>query len=261
MIDQTYCAVTVAMLFGAVIGSFLNVIIYRLPRNISFARGRSKCPSCASVIRWWQNIPLFSFIFLRGRCASCKSRISLRYPAVELLTALAFGGWVYRMGITVEALGYIYLTAVLICVLFIDWEFKIIPDRLTYPSLALGLIWAYFTPLGLVNALIGAAAGGGGLLIVALLGDWLFKKESMGGGDIKLAAVLGAFLGWQMVVLIFFLSALIGAVVSLAWMVISAQMRKQRLIPFGPFLAVAAVVAALWGHDLIRWYVNTFWVV
>jgi leader peptidase (prepilin peptidase)/N-methyltransferase len=180
---------------------------------------------------------------------------------VELLTAAAFAGWVYRLGPTLEAAGFIYLTCVLICVLFIDWEFKIIPDKLTLPSLAVGLLWAAFTPLGWAQSLIGAVVGGGGLLLVALLGDWIFRKESMGGGDIKLAAVLGAFLGWRLVVVVFFLSALIGAVVSIVWLLVSREMREKRLIPFGPFLAIAAVVAAVWGADLVRWYLQTFWVI
>jgi leader peptidase (prepilin peptidase)/N-methyltransferase len=261
MIDARLFTTLVAALFGAVIGSFLNVVIFRLPRRIPFVRGRSCCPHCGGLIRWWQNIPILSFLLLRGKCSHCGDPISPRYPLVELLTAAAFAGWVYRSGPTLEAAGYVYLTSVLICVLFIDWEFKIIPDRLTLPSLAIGLLWAAFTPLGLLPSLLGAAVGGGGLLLVALLGDWIFRKESMGGGDIKLAAVLGAFLGWRLVVLVFFLSALIGAVVSIIWLLVSREMREKRLIPFGPFLALAAVVAAVWGADLVRWYVQTFWAV
>lgn len=261
MIEPRMFWVIAAFAFGAVIGSFLNVVIYRLPRKQSFVHGRSHCPRCNAPIRWWQNIPVLSFIFLRGRCYDCRDRISIRYPVVELLTAVMFAGWIYRLGPTVMAAGYIYLSAILICVLFIDWDFQIIPDVLTYPSLAIGLVWAFFAPIGIVQSLLGAVIGGGGLLLIALVGDWVFKKESMGGGDIKLAAVLGAFLGWKLVVLVFFLSALIGAVASLIWMMISAQMRQQRMIPFGPFLAAGAVVAAIWGHDLIGWYLRTFWVI
>ena len=259
MIEVDLFLLAVTFAFGAVIGSFLNVIIFRLPRRIPFARGRSCCPDCGCLIRWYHNIPLVSYFVLRGRCARCGGRIAVRYPLVEFLTAAAFTGWVYRLGVTVEAIGFIYLTAILICVLFIDWEFQIIPDRLTYPSLAAGLVWSLFAPLGPAASLLGALVGGGGLLLVAVIGDWIFKKESMGGGDIKLAAVLGAFLGWKLVVLVFFLSALIGAVVSLVWMLVSREMRERRLIPFGPFLATAALVSALWGPDLLRWYLNTFW--
>ena len=261
MIDLHLASMLIAALFGAVIGSFLNVVIFRLPRKITFWRGRSCCPSCGALICWWQNIPVLSYILLRGRCGQCHSSISPRYPLVEVLTAAAFAGWVYRLGLTIEAAGYIYLTCVLICVLFIDWEFQIIPDRLTLPSIVVGLVWAWFTPLSFTSSLIGVAVGGGGLFLVAMLGDWIFGKESMGGGDIKLAAALGAFLGWQKVVLVFFMSALIGAVVSLIWMLISREMRTKRLIPFGPFLAIAAMVTAAWGRDLIGWYVRTFWMV
>jgi len=261
MIDPHLASMLIAALFGAVIGSFLNVVIFRLPRKITFWRGRSCCPSCGALIHWWQNIPVLSYILLRGRCGQCHGSISPRYPLVELLTAAAFAGWVYRLGPTLEAAGYVYLTCVLICVLFIDWEFQIIPDKLTLPSIVVGLVWAWFTPLSFTSSLIGVAVGGGGLYLVALLGDWIFGKESMGGGDIKLAAALGAFLGWQKVVLVFFMSALIGTVVSLIWMLVSREMRTKRLIPFGPFLAIAAMVTAAWGPDLIGWYVRTFWMV
>lgn len=261
MTDFPIPAAVLVFVFGAVIGSFLNVIIFRVPRKITFARGRSSCPHCGYLIAWYQNVPLLSYIALRGQCAQCKGKISLRYPAVELLTAMAFLGWVWRLGLTLEAAAYMYLSAVLICVFFIDWEFQIIPDKLTYPSLVVGLVGSLFTPLGIVDSLIGAVVGGGGLLIVALAGDWLFKKESMGGGDIKLAAVLGAFLGWHLVVLVFFLSAVLGAVVSIVWLIASREMRQKRMIPFGPFLAAAAMISALWGSELIRWYVRHFWMV
>jgi leader peptidase (prepilin peptidase)/N-methyltransferase len=122
-----------------------------------------------------------------------------------------------------------------------------------------GLIWAAFSPLGWWGGIVGAVVGGGGLYLVAVLGDWIFGRESMGGGDIKLAAVLGAFLGWRLIVVVFFLSAFVGAVVSLLWMLFSHEMRRKRLIPFGPFLAIAAVVTAAWGSDLIHWYLHTFW--
>jgi leader peptidase (prepilin peptidase)/N-methyltransferase len=261
MIEERVFWVVAAALFGSIIGSFLNVVIYRLPRKIGLAAGRSNCPQCGSLITWWQNIPLLSYLLLRGRCRTCHKPISVRYPLVELMTALAFAGWVIRFGPTLNAAGYIYLSCILICVLFIDWEFQIIPDRLTLPAILVGWIWAAFTPLGLWPSVLGSLVGGGGLLLVALIGDWLFRKESMGGGDIKLAAVLGAFLGWHQVVLVFFLSALIGALGSGIWMLVSREIRQSRMIPFGPFLAVAAVLAALWGDEMIAWYIRTFWVV
>jgi leader peptidase (prepilin peptidase)/N-methyltransferase len=248
MIEDRVFWVVVAALFGGVIGSFLNVVIYRMPRKIGLVGGRSNCPHCGCLISWWQNIPVLSYLMLHGRCRGCREAISVRYPLVEIMTALTFAGWVIRLGLSVEALGYIYLSCVLICVLFIDWEFQIIPDRLTLPAILVGWLWAAFAPLGLWPSVLG-------------IGDWLFRKESMGGGDIKLAAVLGAFLGWHHVVLVFFLSALIGALGSGIWLLVSREMRQSRMIPFGPFLAVAAVLAALWGDEMITWYVRTFWLV
>jgi leader peptidase (prepilin peptidase) / N-methyltransferase len=259
MIEPATLQVVVAGLLGLICGSFLNVVIYRLPRHIPLSRGRSGCPHCGALITWWQNIPVASYLFLGGRCHTCKGPISIRYPIVELVTAVTFAAWTAGMGIGIQAAGMIYLCCVLICVVFIDWEFQIIPDWLTLPSLAVGWVWAAFAPLGLVPSLLGTLAGGGGLFLVALLGDWIFRKESMGGGDIKLAAVLGAFLGWKLVVLVFFVSALVGSLASGVWLLISRDMRGKRLIPFGPFLSVAAVVAALWGQQLIGWYLHNFW--
>lgn len=259
MIDRAAFEVITAGLFGLAIGSFLNVVIYRLPRHIPLALGRSGCPHCGALIAWWQNLPVFSYLVLSGRCHTCKGGISVRYPLVELLTAVTFAAWIAALGVTLQAAGLIYLCCILICVVFIDWEFQIIPDWLTLPALALGWLWAAFTPLGLVESLLGTLVGGGGLFAVALLGDWIFKKESMGGGDIKLSAALGAFLGWKLVVLVFFLSALVGALASGIWLLVSRDMRKKRMIPFGPFLSIAAVVAVLWGQQLIGWYVKSFW--
>jgi leader peptidase (prepilin peptidase)/N-methyltransferase len=259
MIEPAVFQVITAGLFGLVIGSFLNVVIYRLPRHIPMSRGRSACPHCGALITWWQNLPVASYLFLGGRCHTCKGSISIRYPLVELLTAVTFAAWTAGLGVNLEAAGMIYLCSILICVIFIDWEFQIIPDWLTLPSLPLAWLWAAFTPLGIWDSWLGTLVGGGGLLLVALLGDWIFRKESMGGGDIKLAAVLGAFLGWEQVVLVFFLSALVGTVASGLWLLVSRDMRKRRLIPFGPFLSVAAVVAVLWGQELIAWYLHSFW--
>lgn len=261
MIDPALVQVATAGLFGLVIGSFLNVVIYRLPRHIPLSRGRSGCPHCGDLISWWQNIPVASYLALGGRCATCKGSISIRYPLVELLTAVAFAAWTASLGVSLEASGMIFLSSILICVVFIDWEFQIIPDWLTLPSIVLGWLWAAFTSLGLLHSLEGTVVGGGGLLLVALLGNWIFRKESMGGGDIKLAAALGAFLGWHLVVLVFFLSALVGSLASGVWLLVSRDMRRKRMIPFGPFLAVAAVVAVLWGEELIGWYLRSFWMV
>jgi leader peptidase (prepilin peptidase)/N-methyltransferase len=261
MIDRAVFQVVTAGLLGLAIGSFLNVVIYRLPRHIPLAFGRSGCPHCGALITWWQNLPVASYLFLGGRCFTCKGMISPRYPLVESLTGVTFAAWTAGLGVNLQAAGLVYLSCILICVVFIDWEFQLIPDWLTLPSLVLGWLWAAFTPLGLGPSLLGTLVGGGGLFAVAMLGDWIFRKESMGGGDIKLAAVLGAFLGWQLVILVFFLAAFTGALASGVWLLVSRDMRKKRAIPFGPFLSLAAVAAVLWGHELVAWYVRSFWAV
>ncbi len=246
-------------LYGLLTGSFLNVVIYRLPRRIPFGMQRSKCPSCSALITWYQNIPLVSYLFLRGRCANCRTRISLRYPLVEVVTALLFMGLFWHFGLTLDFLIAVVLASALIAVFLIDYDHQIIPDRITIPGMVLGLGVA-FAPGGLTiwQAAIGLLVGGGSLYLIALLGDWLFKKESMGGGDIKLAAMLGAFLGWQKVLFIFVASAAIGLVVSIGIMVVSSKFRRERVIPFGPFLALAALVALMFGDRLIDYYVTTF---
>lgn len=247
------------LVLGGAVGSFLNVLIYRLPRNLPFIAGRSFCPACKSRIRFYDNIPLLSYLILRGKCRSCKARISLRYPLVELLNGAAYLFFLTYFGLTAMAAVYAALSSVLIVIFFIDLEFQIIPDWLTLPGMVLGL-GASFLPggIGVVGSVIGLIVGGVALYMVALLGDWLFKKESMGGGDIKMAAMLGAFLGWQKVILVFIGAAVIGLVMAVVWMMISRRVRSSRMIPFGPFLAIAAVGAILFGDRLISLYISHF---
>jgi leader peptidase (prepilin peptidase)/N-methyltransferase len=247
------------LVVGLAIGSFLNVVIYRLPRGKQFIKGRSVCPHCGQTIKWYQNLPLVSYLALRGRCAHCRKRISVRYPLVELLNGLGYLFFYWRYGISMELAVFAFLTSALIVIFFIDLEHQIIPDAITLPGMLLGLAIS-FAPggLGIVPSLIGLVVGGGALYLIALLGDWLFKKESMGGGDIKMAAMLGAFLGWQKVLFIFVASAAIGLLVSVVLMLVSTRLRKTRVIPFGPFIAVAALVAIVWGDAVISFYVHNY---
>lgn len=245
--------------FGLCIGSFLNVLIYRTPREKKFWKGRSACPHCDNQLKWYHNIPLFSFLVLGGKCGFCKGPISWRYPLVEFLNALAYGvffwyyGWTYAFGVAA------FLSSALLVVFFVDLEFQIIPDLVTIPGMVVGLAVSFLPGgIGIIQAGIGLLVGGGSLYLVAMLGDWLFKKESMGGGDIKLAAMLGAFVGWQKVILIFIGSAGIGAVISIILLAVSSKMREQRLIPFGPFIAIAAMLSIIWGDQLISYYIATF---
>ena len=250
---------TLVGLFGLAVGSFLNVLIYRLPRDKKAVMNRSACPHCGHIIPFYLNIPLISYILLRGKCRWCHGPISIRYPMVELITALLFLLFLLRDGLTARLIADWFLVAALMVIFFVDWEFQIIPDKITLPGIVIGLIAALFVnPPGLVNAMIGTVVGGGGLLMVAYMGQWLFKKEAMGGGDIKMAAMLGAFIGWQKVLLVFFGGALIGMTVSLAWMALSPKVRQERIIPFGPFLALAALTVVIYGDKIIQYYMTNF---
>jgi leader peptidase (prepilin peptidase)/N-methyltransferase len=249
-----------AALLGLSIGSFLNVAIYRLPREkLRVRSGRSRCPSCDTVLKWYHNIPVISYVFLRGKCAFCSAPISWRYPAVELLNCGFYLCLIWQFGLTWQFAVYAYIASVLLAVFFIDLDFQIIPDVITLPGIVLGL-GASLLPggIGIVQSGIGLLVGGGSLYLVAMLGDYLFKKESMGGGDIKLAAMLGAFLGWEKILFVFVASAVIGLVVSAGLMLFSAKLRQHRVVPFGPFIALAAVVAMLYGDQVIRFYIETF---
>ncbi|UCE23991.1 MAG: prepilin peptidase [Candidatus Zixiibacteriota bacterium] len=244
---------------GLAVGSFLNVVIYRLPRKIGFFWSRSICPACSEKLKWYHNIPLISFLGLRGKCAYCGEKISFRYPLIESLNALVYLYFFWQFNLRPEFFIYSFLASVLVVVFFIDLDFMIIPDSITLPGIVLGLAVSFVPDgMGIVNSLIGMLVGGGSLWIIAVVGDWLFKKESMGGGDIKLAAMLGAFLGWQKVLLIFISSAFIGLVVSVVIMFFSSKLREKRMIPFGPFLALAAILAICYGDQIISFYVNNF---
>lgn len=244
-------------LFGLAIGSFLNVVIYRLPRNTMLKKSRSACPDCGIQLKWYHNIPLISYLFLLGKCAFCKKAISLRYPIVELSNAIFYLYFYLTFGLTYNFIIFSILSSMLLVIIFIDYDHQIIPDSITLPGMVLGLGVSFLPEgLGIVNSLIGLLAGGGSLYLIALLGDWLFKKESMGGGDIKMAGMLGAFVGWQKVLLIFLSSAVIGLVVSVVILFISEKFRQERVIPFGPFLAIAAFLAIIYGDNIINYYLG-----
>lgn len=244
---------------GLSIGSFLNVLIYRLPREKKFVLGRSYCPSCQKPIKFYDNIPVLSYLVLLGKCRSCKTKISFRYPLVELLNGLAYLFFFFQYGVNYNFLIYAILSSALIVIFFIDIDFQIIPDSITLPGMVVGLAVSLLPDsIGIISSAIGLLVGGGVLYLIAILGDWLFKKDSMGGGDIKMTAMLGAFLGWQKVVLVFFAGACIGLVVSIVLMIISKNIRSTRVIPFGPFLAAAAMVAIIYGDNIIKFYLDNF---
>lgn len=248
--------------FGALIGSFLNVCIYRIPRDISIVLPSSRCPSCNNPIRAWDNIPILSYLFLAGRCRYCKARISMRYPFVEGLNGLLYVALLWRYGFSPDFVAYCLLASTLIVITFIDLDFQIIPDRITLPGIPLGLLAGSFllpdpflraVPLGYMSSLIGAASGFFFYYLVAFLSLKLLRKEGMGGGDIKLMAMVGGFLGWKSVILTTFIGSLSGSVIGILMMLLKGRGRGT-LIPFGPFLAFGAIVSLFFGQEILIWY-------
>lgn len=241
---------SVAFVFGAVIGSFLNVCIVRLPADLSVVRPPSRCPECQRGIAWYDNIPVLSWLILLGKCRHCKARISWQYPMVELAVGLLFVGAVWHWGLTVPAVRATILGTLLLGIAATDAKHFIIPDEFTLGGLVVGLGLSLFGGVdGFTAALLGAIVGFGVLWVVGLVGQRMFKEEAMGGGDIKMMAMLGAFTDWQGVLLTIFLGALIGSVVF-----IPLALRKKRLVPFGIFLALGGALTFLIGEQVIGWY-------
>lgn len=240
---------------GAAIGSFLNVCIYRLPLGESIAWPGSRCPSCQAPIRPLENIPLLSYLILRGRCRHCRKPISWRYPLVEALNGLGYVLLLWQFGLIWTTAIYALFFSSLVVVTFIDLDYQIIPDLITLPGIGVGLAAGYFLPQGFMSSLIGFLVGGGFFYLVADLSYRILKQEGMGGGDIKLIAMIGAFLGWHQVILTIFLASLSGAVIGLSIMAVKGWARRTP-IPFGPFLAFGAVLALFWGPAMMEWYVS-----
>jgi leader peptidase (prepilin peptidase)/N-methyltransferase len=246
-----------AFVFGAIIGSFLNVLIWRLPRHENFITKRSHCPHCDAMIRWYDNIPMISYLILGGRCRHCKAPISAQYPLVEIATGLLFLVSFRLYGLSYHMALVDVIIAMLLVVTIVDFRHYIIPDMVTIPGIVIGLAFSLVNPLITpLESVIGLVAGGASLYLLAVLGDFLFKKESLGGGDIKLAAMLGAWLGWQNIIIVFFGGALLGLMFAIIQIARSKEMRAKRLIPFGPFLSLAAVIALFWGEKLITFYIQ-----
>lgn len=240
-----------AFLFGSVIGSFLNVCICRIPKKESIVFPPSHCPACNKKIKPYDNIPIISYILLKGRCRECRGKIAFQYPLVEFLNAAGYVVMIWEFGVGINAVIYALLFSALIVVTFIDLEHQIIPDRITLPGILIGFILgAAVLPVGWLNSLIGLFLGGGLFYLVAVA-----SRGGMGGGDIKLIAMIGAFLGWKHTLLTIFLGALAGSIVGLSLMIFKGKGRKHP-VPFGPFLALGAVASLLWGSDIINWYIN-----
>lgn len=260
-----------AFVLGAVVGSFLNVCICRMPEGESVVSPPSHCPKCDYRIRWYDNIPILSYLLLRGKCRGCRASISLTYPMVELLNALITLGLFLRVlppRLLAEAppeivlkLGVVFAVLFVFCsalvvVTFIDLEHQIIPDSITLPGIVIGFIASFFIPqFGWVNSLIGIAAGGGSLLLIAYGYELVAKKEGMGGGDVKLLAMMGAFLGWKAIIFIIFTASLMGSVIGVGVM-LAKKKDASLAIPFGPFLAGGAILYIFYGKSIIHWYLT-----
>ena len=247
------------ILIGLALGSFLNVCIYRVPLKKSILFPSSFCPKCGMKIRPYDNIPLLSFILLKGKCRNCKAKISLQYPLVEFITPVLLILAYWRFGLTWGFVARSILTLFLVATFFIDLRLRIIPDVLTLPGIILGFLLSFVVKSPtFLNSLLGILVGGGTFYLAAVLGEWIFKKESMGGGDIKLAMMLGAFLGWQKILLVLLLSAFLGSLIGGIALFFSKDVKETRTIPFGPFLALGAVIAMFLGDALISAYLKTF---
>ncbi len=259
-----------AWVFGLVIGSFLNVCIHRLPAGTSIVHPRSSCPGCGHLIRAWDNIPVLSYLLLRGRCRDCGTRISPRYPLVELLSGGFAAMAVARFGAGWEALLVFALIAAFLVITFIDIDHRIIPDAISLPGIAVGLAASFLpwllsgphppgaSPLPVqtpLESLIGILAGGGSLFLVAWGYQLITGREGMGGGDIKLLAMIGAFTGWKGVLFTIFVSSLTGTLAGIALML--RQRGDMKLaVPFGPFLAIGAIAYLFIGPETFAWYLR-----
>jgi leader peptidase (prepilin peptidase)/N-methyltransferase len=261
--------------FGLLIGSFLNVCIYRWPRDLSVVRPRSACPACNAQIAWYDNVPLLGYVLLRARCRNCGAAIHWRYPVVEILTALSFGFFVYSYGPDLAGAKYCFFAAILIGLAFSDLEMRILPDELTVGGTAAGLIFAMFVPVpdstfhslapllgfqpgmriaSLGEALLGAFACSGLLWLVGWLFEKLRHKQGLGFGDVKMLAMVGAFLGLQGAILTIVVGSMVGAISGLLYIRLTSRDAASYQLPFGTFLAAAALLVAAEGPHLNAWY-------
>jgi leader peptidase (prepilin peptidase)/N-methyltransferase len=234
------------------VGSFLNVLICRIPEGQSIVFPSSHCPKCRHPIRFYDNIPLISYLVLRGKCRDCHDKISLRYPLIEAITALMALLLFWKFGLSLKYLFSFIFTAALIVITFIDFDHQIIPDVITLTGIPLFFIVAvFFMDISVWESLLGILLGGGCLFAIAFGYEIITKREGMGGGDIKLLAMLGAFLGWKSLFFILFVSSLLGAFIGISLMIAKGKDMKYA-VPFGPFLSVAAVAYLFVGLDVMN---------
>ncbi len=279
LIENPLLLLLTAAIFGLIVGSFLNVVIYRLPlimqsrwntdcrehlgltdqnteETISLSLPASHCPHCKASIKAWQNIPVISYLLLRGKCANCGAKISIRYPLVELISGLLTITVIWHYGLTVAGVSAALLVWSLIALAFIDLDHQLLPDSITLPMLWLGLLLnasSVFTDP--VSAIYGAAFGYLSLWLIFQLFRLLTGKEGMGFGDFKLLALFGAWFGWQLLPLIVVIASVTGALIGIA-MIALRKHEREIPIPFGPYLAIAGIIAMFWGEPLNNWYLQ-----
>jgi leader peptidase (prepilin peptidase)/N-methyltransferase len=243
----------VFVLFGLMVGSFLNVCIFRLPIHESIVFPASHCTKCGKEIAWYHNLPVVSWLLLRGQCASCGDRISIQYPLVELLTGFVFLAHYWWIGVNLLLVPRLLFACGLIVLAFIDLRHRILPNPITIGGTLLGFVFSFFLPPGWLASLIGTLIGGGVLFLVGEVYLRLRGIEGMGMGDVKMLAMIGAFLGWQAVLVTLVFASMSGAIVGGILLVTHRGDMKYQL-PFGTFLAAAALVASLFGDALVHWY-------
>jgi leader peptidase (prepilin peptidase)/N-methyltransferase len=244
-------------LLGLVIGSFLNVCIHRIPRRESIVSPGSQCPQCQYPLRWYDNIPVLSYVLLGARCRRCRARIPARYPAVELVTLAVFVAHYLVIGLDITLVPRLLFACTLIVLFAIDLEHHLLPDAVTLPGIVTGLAFSLLLPPGIVSALLGVLVGGG---VLWLIGEAYYRyagQEGMGGGDVKMLAMVGAFLGWKLVIVTLVFSSVAG---SLIGMLVLATRRGglKYALPYGTFLALGALVASLFGERIVAWYVGLY---
>ena len=250
-----FLIVSIIFIFGMCIGSFLNVCIYRLPTSKSIADPpRSICPSCNSPIRFYDNIPVLSYIWLKGRCRNCDVPISFRYPMVELMNGIVAMGLLFKFGLSLESLVYFVFISSLLVITFIDLDHQIIPDIITLPGIPMGMVASFALPtISFKASALGLLIGGGSLWFVAWLYNLIARRDGMGGGDIKLLAMIGTIIGWKGVIFTIFASSVMGSCVGITMMLIKGKNMKYA-IPFGPFLSIGAIAYVFVGSQIIAWY-------
>jgi leader peptidase (prepilin peptidase) / N-methyltransferase len=242
---------------GLAVGSFLNVVIHRLPRGGSVSHPPSRCPNCQYSLRWYDNIPILSWAFLHGKCRKCRMPISVRYPIVELLTMAVFLLHLWLFGWTALMAVRLAFACALIALFAIDLEHHLLPNAITLPGIVVGLVTSVFVPPGLKDAILGTLLGGG---VLWAIGEAYYRyagQEGMGGGDVKMLAMIGAFLGWKLVLVTLVLSSITGSLIGLLVIALRRGGMKYAL-PYGTFLALGALAASLVGDRLVAWYVGFY---